>query len=135
MLALLAVTRCWRVLTPAAAAWLLAYGAALLCVAAWQSARPASFARRREAAAVLLRLASFGGGLGWVLSCRFLEGLDTSAQPALLQQAAALLPQHTPLLRLLPAAASAASHAAILAFASGAVCMLFSWRCMRTRLR
>lgn len=142
VLAFVAVVRCWQALTPAITAWLLAYLAALLAVAAGQGARPASFARRREVAALLLRLASFGGGLGWVLSCRFLDGLDVSTQPTLLPQAVALLPQLTAgrgpggtLLELLPAAASAASHVAILAFASGAVCMVYSWHSMRARLR
>ncbi|KAL4451546.1 hypothetical protein ABPG75_007208 [Micractinium tetrahymenae] len=93
VLVLVAVVRCWQVLTPATAAWLLAYITALLAAAAWQACRPASFPRHRELAAALLRLTSVGLGLGWALSCRFLDGLDTSARPVLLQRLAALLPQ------------------------------------------
>ncbi|KAL4451596.1 hypothetical protein ABPG75_007258 [Micractinium tetrahymenae] len=138
------MARCWRLLTPAATFWLLAYVAAALGASVWQTwagphlpahAATASFARWQELPAVLLRVSSFGLGLGWALTRLILNdgGMfagQPAGQPAALTSAAALAAAAG----LVPRLEAAAGHIVTMLFASGVVSLVFTLLCMRVRL-
>ena len=99
---LVILLRCWRLLTPASAAWLAASLAAAAGDAAWQRRAPRSYAARRELPAAVLRAAAYSLPTTWALMT-------------------ALLNEHGELPGGMHWAARAAVYACLLAFASGAV--------------
>lgn len=93
--------RCWRLLTPASAAWLAASLAAAGGDAAWRRFAPRSYVARREVPAAVLRVAAYSLPTTWALLT-------------------AMLNQHGELPSGMHWAAQAAVYACLLAFASGA---------------
>lgn len=115
--------RCWHLLTPASAAWLFAYLSACLGAVAWQHLGAAtSRSRWDDLPAAVLRLSSFGLGLGWQLTARL---LDDDSKPAEWGDHA-LGPRS-----LLSRAASLAGYITVLLSASGAVTMVVGQLSMR----
>ncbi|KAL4431145.1 hypothetical protein ABPG75_006401 [Micractinium tetrahymenae] len=92
----------------------------------WQRlAAPASYARWRDLPAALLRLSSFGLGLGWQLTARLLNDNSVPAEWG----------DHSVTPRqLLSKVAGVAGHLSVLLFASGAASMLISQLSMRMRV-